>query len=91
MEKSTGTLAKLAIIFICNCRWKTNYYKRTGQQHLQSKERFELHVKKHLVFIPDWVSSLNTLRSPSSPPQAMYPCSLFHDIDANFTLLGIAI
>ena len=37
------------------------------------------------------VSNFKTFKSPSSPPQAMYPCSRFHPTHFNFVLLGIAI
>ena len=42
-----------------------------------------------LPSFPD--SSFRTLSSPSSPPQAIYPCSLFHPTQRNFVLFGMAI
>lgn len=41
--------------------------------------------------IPVWVSSFRTFKSPSSPPHAMKPWSLFHDTHFNLMLFGIAI
>ena len=46
---------------------------------------------KPLIFPSLEVSSLRTFKRPSSPPQAMWPWSLFQEIHFSLVLLGIAI
>lgn len=51
-----------------------------------------MHVQLSLhVSLPCCVSNFSTLSSPSSPPQAMYPCSRFQARHLSLTLFGIAI
>ena len=51
----------------------------------------EIFEMKGSSFIPGCVSSLRTLSNPSSPPQAMYPCSRFQARHRSLTLFGMAI
>lgn len=41
--------------------------------------------------LPAGASSLRTRSNPSSPPQAMYPSTLFHATYCSLMLFGIAI